>query len=203
MIEDAIGHSRTAVFSHVTADSSGPQRFAEFQTEAHKVRCLLVGQSHVAVTLFASHLPAEPGRWCEPAACYLVGEFHFRHYETGMSAAININLNDQIFPGDVIAYLAQTSSGGSRPKRGELFRAEPDLAFFPVRAATHLESQRRSFAFFSETDLSARRFCRQITLVDNVMPQAVQFLRELPDQKFAFNFPVVSRQIVQSHKVRC
>jgi hypothetical protein len=35
------------------------------------------------------------------------------------------------------------------------------------------------------------------------MPQAVQFLRELPDQKFAFNFPVVSRQIVQSHKVRC
>jgi hypothetical protein len=198
-----MGHSRTTVFSHVTADSIGPQRFAQFQTEAHRARCLLVGQSHVAVTLFASHLPAEPGRWCESSAGYAVGEFHFRHYQTGMSAAIKIDLNDQIFPGDLITHLAQSSSGGSGPKLGELFPTEPDLAFFPMCAATDLESERRCFAFLAETNLSARRFCRQITLVDNVMPPALQLIRQLLQQKFAFNFPIVSRQIVQSHKLRC
>ena len=89
-----MGRRRTTIFSHVTADSIGPQRFPQFQTKAHRVVCLLVGESHVAVTLLASHLSSKPGRRLEPAACYLVGEFHFRHYQTSMSAAVNIDLDD-------------------------------------------------------------------------------------------------------------
>ena len=193
---------RITIFSHVTADSIGPQQFAHFQTKAHRVVCLLVGESHVAVKLLASHLPSKPGRWLEPAACYLVGEFHFRHYQTAMSAAINIDLDEQIFPGNLIANLAQSSPGSSRPKRGELFRTETDLAFFPVRAATDLESKRRSFAFFSDTHLSACRFCGQITLFDWPVAMALQFLRQLSNQKFAFNFTIVSRQVVHLHGVK-
>jgi hypothetical protein len=70
------------------------QRFAQFQTEAHGVLCLFVCQPDVAVTFFASHLPPEPGRWLESSAGYAVGELHFRHYQTGMSAAINIDLDE-------------------------------------------------------------------------------------------------------------
>ncbi len=197
-----MGQSRTTVFSHVTADSIGPQRFAHFQTKAHRVLCLLVGQSDVAVTPFASHLPSKPGRRLEPAACYLVREFHFRHYQTAMSATINIDLDESIFPGNFIPHLAQSSPCSPGPKLGELFWTELDLAFFPVRAATYLESERRSFAFFSETHLSACRFCRQITLLDNVMPRALQLIGQLPKQEFAFNFSIVSRLIFDLHKVR-
>jgi hypothetical protein len=89
-----MGRRRTTIFSHVTADSIGPPRFAHFQTKAHRAVCLLVGESHVAVTLLAGYLPSKPRRWLEPAACYLVGKFHFRHYQTAMSAAINIDLDD-------------------------------------------------------------------------------------------------------------
>ena len=88
-----MGRSRTTVFSHAMAASIGTKRFPQFQTEAHTVLCLLVGQSYVAVTLFASDLASKPGRWLESAAGYAVGEFHFRNYQTGMSSAININLD--------------------------------------------------------------------------------------------------------------
>src|SRR6266478_305924 len=178
------------------------QPFAQFQTEAHGVLCLFVCQPDVAVTFFASHLPPEPGRRLESSASYAVGEFHFRHYQTGMSSAININLNEQIFPGNVVAYLAQTSPGSPWPKRSKLFRTEPDLAFFPVCAATHFKRKRCGFAFFAETNLPAGGFGRQITLRYRIVPPALEILRQLLNQKFAFNFPIVSRQIVQSHEMK-
>jgi len=108
-----------------------------------------------------------------------------------VSTLININLNNYIFPGNFAAHLAQSSPGGSRPKRIELFWAEPDLAFFPVCAAAHLESQRCGRAFSAETDLSACGLTRQITLIDNVAPRAFQFIGQPLKQKFAFNFSIV------------
>src|SRR5437762_1738142 len=68
------------------------QRFTQLQTEPHKSLCLLVREAHVAVTLFPSHFPSKPGRRFESSARDAVGEFHFRHYETSVSALININL---------------------------------------------------------------------------------------------------------------
>ena len=70
------------------------QRFAQFQTEAHRFSSLLVSESHVAVTFFPSHFPSKPGRRLEFSAADTVGEFHFCHHETSMSSLININLND-------------------------------------------------------------------------------------------------------------
>src|SRR5436189_5341376 len=68
------------------------QRLAQFQAISHSCS-LLVGQSHVAITFFARHLPPKPGRGLElPARC-TVGEFHLCHYQTGMSAPISINLD--------------------------------------------------------------------------------------------------------------
>jgi hypothetical protein len=117
-----------------------------------------------------------------------------------MSPLININLNNQIFPGNFAAHLAQSSPGSPWPKRVELFWAEPDLAFFPVCAAAHLESQRCSRAFLAETDLSACGFTRQITLIDNIAPRSVQLIRQPLKQKFAFNFPIVSCSSTFLHK---
>ena len=102
-----------------------------------------------------------------------VGEFHLGHHETGVSPLINIKLDHQIFPMNLAAHFAQSSPRGPRPERGKLFWAEPDLAFLPVCAAAHLESQRCGLAFFAETHLSAGRFTRQITLLDNVAPRAL------------------------------
>jgi hypothetical protein len=117
-----------------------------------------------------------------------------------VSPLININLNDQIFPGNFAAHLAQSSSGGPWPKRVELFWTEPDLAFFPVSTTAHLESQRRSRAFFAETDLSACEFTGQITLINNVAPRAVQLIRQSSKQKFAFNFPIICCSSIFLHK---
>jgi len=118
-----------------------------------------------------------------------------------MSAAININLDEQISPRNFVAQLPQSSPGSPWPERGELFRAESDLAFFPVYASAHFESERCSFAFFTETDLSAGGFGRQITLRYRIVPPVLEFLRQQPNQKFAFNFPIVSRPIADLHKV--
>jgi len=68
-------------------------------------------------------------------------------------------------------------------------------------AATHLESERRGFAFFTETNLSACRFGRQITLSYRIVTAALEVLRQQPKQKFAFNFPIVLRPIADLHKV--
>jgi hypothetical protein len=118
-----------------------------------------------------------------------------------VSAAINIDLDKQILPRNFVASLAQSSPGGPRPKRGELFRAEPDLAFFPMASAAHLERQRCNVAFFAETDLSACGFTCQITLLDNVAPRALQSIRLPPKQKLAFNFLIVLCPTVLLHKI--
>ena len=68
--------------------------FTQFQTEAHRILCLFVGQSHVAVTFFPSHFPSKPGRRFESSAAGAVGEFHLRYHEAGVSTLININLNN-------------------------------------------------------------------------------------------------------------
>jgi hypothetical protein len=117
-----------------------------------------------------------------------------------MSPLVNINFNDQIFPRNFAAHLAQSSSSGPWPKRVELFWTEPDLAFFAVSTTAHLESQRCSRAFFAETDLSACGFTRQITLIDNVAPRAIQLIRQPPKQKFAFNFPIICCSRIFLHK---
>jgi len=81
-----------------------------------------------------------------------------------------------------------------------LFWAQPDLAFFPVTAPADLESQRCGRAFFAETDLSACGLTRQITLIDNVAPRAIQLIRQPSKQKFAFNFPIVCCPSIFLHK---
>jgi len=117
-----------------------------------------------------------------------------------MSPLININLNNQIFPGNFATHLAQSSPGSPWPKRVELFWTELDLAFFPVTTAAHLESQRGGRAFFAETNLPACRFTRQITLIDNIAPRAIQLVWQPLKQKFAFNFPIVCCSSIFLHK---
>src|SRR5881396_185389 len=158
-------------------------------------RVLLVSQSYVAITFLTGHFPPKPPGRLEFATRREVGEFHLGHYQTGMFTAININLDHQIFPGNFVAHLAQSSAGSPWPKRSELSRAKPDLAFFPMRAAANFESKRCSFALFSKPNMPASGFGRQVTLRDWIMATALQFLRELLNQKFAFNFPIVSRPI--------
>src|SRR5438034_5110776 len=102
------------------------QRFAQFQAEAHVI-CSLVGQSDVTITFFACHFPAKPGRRLELSARCTIREFHFRHYQTGMPSAININLDQSISPWNFVAQLAQPPPRSRRPERSELFGAESDF----------------------------------------------------------------------------
>ena len=56
-------------------------------------------------------------------------------------------------------------------------------------ATANFESERRSFALFPKADMPASGFGGQVTLRDLIMATVLQFLRDLPNQKFAFNFP--------------
>ena len=71
-----------------------------------------------------------------------------------------------------------------------------------MAAPTDLKRQRPSVARLSQANLSAGRLGCQITLLDN---KASQLLADCPaaicDQKFPFNFAIVSRSIFPSHKV--
>ena len=140
--------------------------------KAHKSRCLLVSQSHVAVPFLSSYFASKPGRGLKSSAAVAVWEFYLGHYKAGVSPLININLNDEILPRNFTAHLAQSSPRCSGPQRVELFWTEPDLAFFPVRAAADLESQRWGVGFFAETDLSTCRFACKIALLNDVASRA-------------------------------
>ena len=164
---------------------------------------LFIRQSHVAITFLAGHFPAKPPRRREFAARYEVGEFHLRHYQTGMFTAINVNLDHQISPRNVVPHLAQSSSRSGRPERCKLFWAELDLALFPVCPTANFESERRGFALFPKANMPASGLGGQITLRDLIMATVLQFIGQLPNQKFAFNFPVLCRATVLLHKVTC
>ena len=62
-----------------------------------------------------------------------------------------------------------------RPKRGELFSAQSDFAFFPAwpSSAADLEGERHHFPFFSQPNMSAARLVRQITLTKGEMSRPI------------------------------
>jgi len=104
-------------------------------------------------------------------------------------------------PGNFVAHLSQSSPRRAGPERCKLFWAQLDLAFLAMGAPTDLERQRRAAACLSEADLSAGRFACQITLLDNKTSRPFQVIRQPFDQKFSFNFAIVSRSIDPSHKL--
>jgi len=119
-----------------------------------------------------------------------------------MFPPINVNLDQYIFPRQLVTQLAQSSSNCCRPERGELFRAELDLPLFPVRAATHLESQGRGFALLAETHMSAPGFRSQITLRNKTTSRLLQLLRQPFQQKLAFDLAAAGLSPVHLHKIK-
>src|ERR1051325_1783796 len=117
-----------------------------------------------------------------------------------MSAAVNIKFYQQTFPRDFIAYLSQPPAGCPRPERRELFRAQLDFALFAMAVSTHLERERLNVALLPKADLSAGDFRCQITLLNNKASPLLQILRQSLDQKFSFDFAIVSRSVILSHK---
>ena len=162
---------------------------------------LFNGQAHVAVAFFTGHLPPKPGWGLKSTAARAIGEFHFRNYETGVSASINIQLDQQIFPRNFVAHLSQSSARRARPERCELFRGQLDLTFFAVAVATDLESQRSNMASLSKADLSPSPFGCEIALLDNKASPPFQVVGHPSDQKFSLNLAIVLRSIVPSHRV--
>jgi len=118
-----------------------------------------------------------------------------------MSAPINIDLDQEIFPRNFVAHFSQSSPGRTRPERCELLLAQFDLAFFAMAAPTDLECERRSIPCLSQANLSSGRLSRQITLLDNKTSRPFQVIRQPFDQKFSFNFAIVSRSIDPCHKL--
>jgi len=100
-----------------------------------------------------------------------------------------------------VAHLVQSSPSSCRPERGELFWAKLDLAFFPVCASAHFESERRGFSFSTQPHVSACALDCQITLRDRIVRPVLEFLRQPLNQKFAFDFPILRRSIVRLHKM--
>ena len=88
-----------------------------------------------------------------------------------MSAPINIELDQQIFPRNFVPHFPQSSPGRTGPERRELLLAQFDLAFFAVAAATYLECEGRSVPRLSQANLSTSRLGCQITLLDNEAPR--------------------------------
>src|SRR5207245_3152268 len=111
----------------------------------------------VAITLITRDFPSKPPGRFEASVARAIGKFYLRHDQTGMSAPVNIELDQNVLPMNFVAHLAQSSPGSAGPERCELFRAQLDLAFLAMGAPTDLERQRRAAACLSEADLSAGR----------------------------------------------
>ncbi len=107
-----------------------------------------------------------------------------------MSAPINIDLDQQIFPRNFVAHFSQSSPGRTRPERCELLLAQFDLAFFAMAASTDLKCEGRTVPRLSQANLSSGRLSRQITLLDHKASRLLQIFRQPFDQEFSFNFAI-------------
>ena len=76
----------------------------------------------VAVTRIARDILAQPIRLPEIFRGLLVVEFHFGHDEPFMAIVINIDFNDEIAEGNLVACFHEPFASGGRPKRIELTR---------------------------------------------------------------------------------
>ncbi|HKS04068.1 MAG TPA: hypothetical protein VJR49_01815, partial [Chthoniobacterales bacterium] len=156
------------------------QRFAQFQTECHG-DLLFEGEAHVAVAFFAGHFASKPPRRFEPAATGNIRKFNLRHDKTCMSTSININFDHNAVPWNLVTDLSQSSPSRARPESCELFRAQPDFAFFTMTASTDLKCERCSVSYLSQTNLSTGRLSGEIALVDNEMSPSLKVVRQTFD----------------------
>jgi hypothetical protein len=81
-----------------------------------------------------------------------------------------------------------------------LFRAQLDLAFFAMAATTDLKREGRLVPRLSQANLSADRLCGKITLFDDEASRLFQIVRKAFDQKFSFNFAIMSHSSVPFHE---
>ncbi len=63
-----------------------------------------------------------------------------------IAAVINVDLNLKIFPRNLVAGFSQSPSRRGWPERRKLLRAQPNLAFFPVRRTADLERKGSRFS---------------------------------------------------------
>ena len=81
------------------------------------------GRDARCCSVFRRSLPAQTTtavRICDSGS---IGKFHLGNDKTCMSAAINIDFDQQTFARDFVTYLSQSSPDRARPERCELFRA--------------------------------------------------------------------------------
>src|ERR1051325_1280941 len=130
----------------------------------------LAGQSHIAVTFFSGDLTPKPAWRFELAAACKAWKFYFSHHQTIISPVINVDLDLQISPRNLVAGFAQSPPRGSRPQRRKLLWTQPDLAFFPCRRPPNLKCKESCFSFFAQANVPPARFVRQIALRDLEMP---------------------------------
>src|SRR5207249_11727886 len=115
---------------------------------------------------------SKPMWWLERAAACVVVKFHFSDHQTMVAAAIYVDFDLEIFPWNLVTSLAQSTTARGRPQQGELLRTQSNFAFFARSAAANLEGERNSFGFFSQANVTAARFVREITLRDRKMARA-------------------------------
>ena len=101
-----------------------------------------------------------------------------------VATVINVDFDLEIFPRNLVTGLAQSTTARGRPQQGELLRTQSNFAFLARSAAANLEGERNSFGFFSQANVTAARFVREITLRDRKMARAQNFDRQSLDQKF-------------------
>src|ERR1043166_8895964 len=68
------------------------------------------GESHITVALFPGDFPPKPAGRFEFATARAIGKFHLRHDQTGMSPAIDIELDQPVVPGNFVAHFSQSSA---------------------------------------------------------------------------------------------
>jgi hypothetical protein len=144
---------------------------------------LFPGQPYIAIAFFAGHFSSKPDRWLELSPARVIRKLHFRNHQAMVPPVVDIDLDCQIFPWQLVTDLAQSPAAGGWPQDGELFPAQSDFALFAGRAAADFERKRSGACLFSEADMAPTRFVCEITLRDLEMARAQNLDRQTFDQE--------------------
>src|ERR1700730_13347173 len=102
---------------------------------------------------------------------------------------IDVDLDLELLPRDLVAGLAQSSAFGRRPQCLELFAAQSDFTFFPAwsASAANFERERHDLALLSQKNVTPAWFIHQITLAQWTVSRMQDLHWQPLDQEFAFN----------------
>ena len=118
-----------------------------------------------------------------------VGEFHLRDHQAFIRSAVDVDLDDKFFPGNIVPRFRQARSRCGWPEDAKLRGVEMDFALFPRARRATLEGECADATSPPQADMRLA-IASEVTLRNLLVRVAREVAWQLVDEEFSLDFEV-------------